>query len=85
MLPLQYRLRSGPTGSGEAVNMSSCGLLFRADGELPVGELIEVRLDWPFFLSGGEPLQLVVWGIVVRKEGRAAAISVSKYEFLPVK
>ncbi len=65
------------------MNMSSCGLLFRCDRELPVGELIEVRLEWPFYLRGAEPLRLIVWGIVVRREPGAAAISISKYEFIP--
>jgi len=64
--------------------MSSNGLLFRCDRELPPGELIEVQLQWPFFLKGVQPLKLRVWGIVVRRDAGSAAMSISKYEFAPV-
>jgi len=83
-LALEYRLRSGPVGSGEAINMSSNGLLFRCCRELPPGELIEVHLRWPFLLKGVQPLRLCLWGIVVRREQATAAMSISKYEFVPL-
>ena len=65
------------------MNMSSSGLFFRCDKELPPGELIEVDLKWPFLLRGDQPLRLRVWGIVVRSEPGGAAMAISKYEFLP--
>jgi hypothetical protein len=62
--------------------MSSNGLLFRCPQELPPGELIEVRLEWPILLDGVQKLMLCVWGIVVRREPGSAAMSISKHEFV---
>jgi hypothetical protein len=63
--------------------MSSNGLFFRCDEELPPGDLIQVDLDWPFLLKGVQRLKLRLWGIVVRRELKSAAMSISKYEFVP--
>lgn len=81
---LRYKLSSGQTGTGEVVNMSSGGLLFRGKQRLPLGELIEADLTWPFPLESGQSLELRVYGLVVRSSASGTAISISKHEFRTV-
>lgn len=83
-LGLRYKLASGQSGMGEVVNMSTGGLLFRGGIQLPVGELIEADLTWPFPLDSGQSLELRVHGMVVRSDLGGTAISISKHQFRAV-
>lgn len=69
-LPLRFaaprRGDSPVTGSGESVNVSRTGLLFRCEGRLITGDALVVVLDWPVAAPDEEPLKLVVTGNIVR-------------------
>lgn len=79
-LELRYTLTSGQTGTGEVLNMSTGGLLFRCGSMLPAGELIRADLTWPFLLESGQSLELRVHGMVLRSDLAGTAISISKYQ-----
>jgi len=70
-------------GSGRTANISRCGLLFSPSGHLPAGETIEAVVDWPADRSPGNPLQLRVWGQVVRSDASSTAIRIERYRFQP--
>src|SRR3981081_569419 len=48
------------TGVGQAVNVSSGGVLVFSRHELSLGEQVELRIEWPSPLEGWIPLQLVI-------------------------
>jgi hypothetical protein len=52
---------------------------FTADRPLPVGEKLDVSIDWPFQLDGDQ-LQLVASGVVVRTSGAVTALRIERYE-----
>ena len=83
-LKLRYTLESGETGTGEVLNMSTSGMLFRCGVMLPIGELIQAGLTWPFPLESGQPLELQVRGMILRSDLAGTAVSISKYQFRPV-
>ena len=68
-------------GSGQTINVSSSGLYFRADEVISLGQSVVVSIDWPAQLEGSIPLQLIIYGVVVRTDGSAAAIAIERYEF----
>jgi hypothetical protein len=78
---MDYKLRSGGGGMGMAENMSSAGICFRCDRELPPGELIEVELMWPVPLEGRGPRMLRLQGIILRSSPLNTAMAISKYDF----
>lgn len=71
-------------GTGTTINISSRGVLFHADRELPAGISIELSIAWPVLLRNVAPLQLRVRGEVVRVLGRRAAVHFRHYEFRTV-
>ena len=68
-------------GSGKTLNLSSNGLEFVTENELPVGAYIEVSIAWPALLENRCPLQLIGFGRVLRSSGRTAAATLEQYEF----
>ena len=83
--PVRYKIQEGlkrteQIGSGNTLNMSSSGVLFTTEPALPQGDRIELAVNWPVTLNG-VPLELVIWGQVVRADERQAAMSVERYEF----
>ena len=82
---LRYRFleakNPAPAGSGQTLNMSSTGMLLRVDLPLPVGQRIEVSVDWPAQLNEHCGLKLVALGKVIRSSSEQAAISIDKYDF----
>jgi hypothetical protein len=82
---LHYRFlearNPGPAGTGQTLNMSSSGLLFRVESPLPVGQKIEVSVDWPAQLNEHCGLKLVALGKVVRSNTEEAAVRIEKYDF----
>jgi DNA-binding NarL/FixJ family response regulator len=68
-------------GSSETLNISSKGVLFRADEALEPGQLVQVSLDWPARLENQIPLKLVAEGRIVRNIKGVAAMTIEKYEF----
>jgi hypothetical protein len=85
-LNIQYalpRLGAAPvTGTGESVNVSSSGVLFRSNSKLPKGDLIVAAVDWPVAAPDNEPLCLVLTGYVVRTKGAVAAISMRTHQLV---
>jgi len=67
---LRYTIREQgkppATGAGMSTDMSSSGMQFTADRELPLHAYIEISLSWPVTLANGCPLQLVARGRIVR-------------------
>ena len=69
------------SGVGRTVDLSSGGILFDAGRDLPVGLSVELSVSWPVLLHNVAPLQLVVSGRVVRREGRHTALRIAQHEF----
>jgi len=72
---------SGQAGTGQTLNMSSGGMLLKVGSPLPVGQQIEVSVDWPAQLSEHCGLKLVALGKVVRSSPEETAVSIDKYDF----
>ena len=75
--------RRGPveTGSGRTIDMSSSGLSLTADRPLPIGQKLDLSIDWPARLDGDVQLQLVASGVVVRTAGAVTAIRLERQDF----
>jgi PilZ domain len=85
VLEVQYRATKGRAkrlGSGTTLDVSSRGVLFRAEDSLPAGSYVELALKWPFLLMGLHPLTLVMRGRVVRSDGRGVAVRTRDHELL---
>src|SRR5437868_530520 len=63
---LVRRRRVLDTGTGTTLDLSSGGILFESERQLPAGAHIELSISWPVLLHNVAPLQLVVMGRVVR-------------------
>lgn len=77
---LENPLVSGQ-GTSETLNISSKGILFRANEALEPGQLIQVSVDWPARLENQIHLKLVAEGRIVRNVKGIAAMTIEKYEF----
>lgn len=69
------------SGTGRTIDMSTGGILFEADGDLPTGSSVELSIAWPMLLHKVAPLQLVVMGRIVRSNGGRVAIRMMAHEF----
>jgi hypothetical protein len=69
------------TGSGRTIDLSSSGLSLKADRPLPIGQRLDVSIDWPVLLGGGVQLQLIMSGTVVRTNGSLTALQIERHEF----
>ena len=82
---VRYKLleakRIAQTGQGRTQNISSSGILFTTEAQLPLGQRIELAVDWPAKLNEHCGLKLVALGKVVRSSAYAAAINIEKYDF----
>lgn len=68
-------------GAGKTLNISSSGVLFTADHDLPVGTRLEVSISWPAQLNEKCLLNLVARGRVTRQESGSLALQIQQYEF----
>ncbi len=68
-------------GSGEVINMSRDGLLFRCTGLLVPGMKVEISIAWPIKLDGKIDLNLCVRGVIARTEGECIAAIILQPEF----
>ena len=78
------RRRVLEAGIGTTVDLSSGGILFEADRQLPTGLNVELSISWPVLLHNVAPLQLVVAGRVVRVSGRQVGVRMDQHEFRTV-
>ena len=79
------RRRVLDTGTGTTCDLSSGGILFETDRQLPTGLNVELSISWPVLLHNVAPLQLVVTGRIVRAAGRRTAIRMMQHEFRTAK
>lgn len=90
--PMELRLRYqtrwpallGIVGRGNTVDISSKGVLFAADKTVRPGTRMELVVDWPAKLRGEVPVELVMYGTVVRSQiGNVPliALSAARYSF----
>src|ERR1039458_7141112 len=68
-------------GSGQTMNMGSGGVAFVAEQPLTRGRFVELSIGWPVLLGGTCPIRFVVFGRVLRCNGRKAVCTIEKYEF----
>lgn len=68
-------------GTGSTVDLSSGGILFDAGRPLPPGLNVELSISWPILLHNVAPLQLLVFGRIIRSSGPRAAIRMVQHEF----
>ena len=69
------------SGNGKTLNISSSGVLFTSDHELPVGTRLEVSISWPAQLNERCLLNLVARGRVARYAKGQLALQIQQYEF----
>ena len=69
------------TGFGRTIDMSSSGLSFTADRLLPIGQKLDLSIDWPARLDGDVQIQPVASGVVVRTTGAMTAIRLERHDF----
>jgi hypothetical protein len=68
-------------GNGKTLNISSSGVLFKSDHDLPVGTRLEVSISWPVPLNERCRLNLVARGRVIRHMKGRLAMQIQQYEF----
>ena len=68
-------------GNGKTLNLSSNGVAFVTENELPPGAFIELSIAWPALLENRCPLQLIGFGRVLRSSGGTVAATLEQYEF----
>ena len=68
-------------GNGKTLNISSSGVLFTSDHDLPVGTRLEVSISWPAQLNEKCLLNLVARGRVTRHNKGHLALQIQQYEF----
>jgi len=68
-------------GNGKTLNISSSGVLFTSDHDLPVGTRLEVSISWPAQLNDRCLLNLVARGRVTRHNKGQLALQIQQYEF----
>lgn len=68
-------------GTGQTINISSTGVLFKAQSPLPPGKRLEISISWPAQLDGKCSLKLVARGRIIRCQGTTVALEIDKYEF----
>ena len=76
------RMDAPLTGTGESINISRTGILFRADKRLQVGDSVLLMLDWPATAPDGEPLKALLTGHVVRARSPLVALAVHTHKLL---
>jgi hypothetical protein len=68
-------------GTGYTKDLGRKGIRFVSDEPLPRETDVELRIEWPFLLQNVCPLELRVWGRVLRSDGRGTVVRMTRYEF----
>ncbi len=68
-------------GTGRTVDLGRGGVRYQAEDAPPVGASIELTIEWPFLLHNICPLELKIWGKVLRNDGSGTAVIMHRYEF----
>jgi hypothetical protein len=69
------------SGAGKTLNISSSGVLFTSDHDLPVGTRLEVSISWPAQLNERCLLNLVARGRITRHTKGQLALQIQQSEF----
>jgi c-di-GMP-binding flagellar brake protein YcgR len=69
------------TGVGKTLNISSSGVLFTSEHDMPLGTRLEVTISWPAQLNDKCLLNLVARGRVTRHAKGQLALQIQQYEF----
>jgi hypothetical protein len=69
------------SGSGQTINIGSGGIAFRTDQPLAPNQYVELSISWPVLLDQTCPMRLIVFGRVLRCNGRKSVCSIDRYEF----
>jgi len=83
-MPLRFSCHSGGTqytGCGRTADLGRREVRFVSDNPPPHGTEVELRIEWPFLLQDVCPLELQVWGRVVRSDEHGTVVRISEYEF----
>ena len=67
---------------GETKNVSSAGVLFTTDSQLPLGESIEYMITFPRTPGARKDVRLRCVGKVIREDTQSFAASLERYEFV---
>jgi len=83
-LPFEVVRNGSPLNvRGETKNLSSAGVLFTADGLLPLGESIEYVITLPRTPGARKDVRLRCVGKILREDAASAfAATLERYEFL---
>ena len=84
-LDLEFRIVDGDrvvsTGAGRTGNISSGGVLFHAEDDVPNGPNVELAVRWPAVLGNAPFLELRISGRLVRNDAHGVAMRMSRYHF----
>lgn len=69
------------SGCGQTINIGSGGISFRTEQPLAPKLCVELAISWPVLLDQTCPMRLVVFGRVLRCNGRKSVCSIERYEF----
>jgi len=81
---ITHRRRLLDWGTGTTVDLSSSGILFQTDRQIPVDCFVELSICWPVLLNDSQPMQLIVMGRVTRLSGGCVAIQMLQHGFRTV-
>ena len=76
----EYRV-AGNREQTKTIDMSSRGVLLETDRSLPIGDAIQISIDWPALLEQRTPLRLVVSGRILRSNVLGTAVVIRRYDF----
>lgn len=68
-------------GSGRTVNISSGGVFFETERDLPIGDPIELIMDWP--LKDVQNLKMIMHGNIIRRDATGTAVKVTRRQTKP--
>ena len=81
-IPMELCYRAGSlAGFGRTLDWSAKGVLCSLDQPISLGAAVELVAAWPAKLHGEVPLNLSVFGSVVRIEANGVVVRIEKYEF----
>ena len=78
---ISRRRRVVEMGTGTTIDLSSSGVLFLSDQQIPSDGYVELSISWPVLLDGNLPMQLMATGRLIRVIGRQAAVRIHQHEF----
>ena len=68
-------------GSGQTIDMCSGGVAFVTERPLTPGGLVELSISLPVLLDESCPMRFVVFGRILRCNGRKTVCTIDKHEF----